>query len=82
MSKLIPTKDTNKAPSPYSLKGVKNALFGGEGLFNTRITGPGRVYLQSMPISNIAARLSPYIRITGSSSDGSSALSLLNGKNT
>ena len=37
-----------------SVKGVKNVLFGGEGIFNTVITGPGRVVLQTMPISNFA----------------------------
>ena len=37
-----------------TVKGVKNALFGGEGLFNTVVTGPGRVVLQTMPISNFA----------------------------
>ena len=37
-----------------SVKGVKNVLFGGEGLFNTIVTGPGRVVLQTMPISNFA----------------------------
>ena len=36
------------------VQGAKNIFLGGEGLFNTRVTGPGRVYLQSMPISHIA----------------------------
>lgn len=40
-----------------SVPGIKNALFGGEGLFNTRITGPGHVYLQTMPISNMAGAI-------------------------
>lgn len=43
------------------IKGAKNILFGGEGLFNTVITGPGKVYLQSMPISALATALIPYI---------------------
>ena len=43
-----------------SVPGVKNALFGGEGLFNTVITGPGHIWLQTMPISNVAAVLRPY----------------------
>lgn len=43
------------------VKGVKNVLFGGEGLFLTTLTGPGRVYLQTMPMSNLAARLSYYM---------------------
>lgn len=41
--------------------GVKNMLFGGEGIFNTVVTGPGKVILQSMPITNVAALLEPYI---------------------
>ena len=36
------------------VKGAKNLLFGGEGLFNTVLTGPGNVVLQTMPISNFA----------------------------
>ncbi len=35
-----------------TVKGVKNMLFGGEGVFNTVITGPGDVYLQTMPLSS------------------------------
>ncbi len=41
--------------------GLKNKLLGGEGLFNTVLTGPGKVWLQTMPISGIAAALLPYI---------------------
>lgn len=37
-----------------TVKGAKNVFFGGEGLFNTRVTGPGKVVLQTMPISRIA----------------------------
>ena len=44
-----------------TVPGLKNALFGGEGLFNTVVTGPGRVYLQSMPICAVAGAISPYI---------------------
>lgn len=44
-----------------SVPGVKNMLFGGEGLFNTVISGPGRVWLQTMPISNVAGAIRPYI---------------------
>lgn len=43
------------------VKGVKNMLFGGEGLFNTKITGPGTVYLQSMPAYQLAGAIQPYI---------------------
>jgi len=41
--------------------GVKNALLGGEGLFNTLLTGPGTVWLQTMPICNVAMSIRPYI---------------------
>ena len=44
-----------------SVPGVKNMLFGGEGIFNTLINGPGRVWLQTMPVSNVAGVLRPYI---------------------
>lgn len=44
-----------------TVPGVKNALFGGEGLFNTVVTGPGKIYLQTMPISNVAATIRPFI---------------------
>lgn len=41
--------------------GLKNKFLGGEGLFNTLLTGPGRVWLQTMPISGVAAAIIPYI---------------------
>lgn len=44
-----------------TVKGVKNLLFGGEGLFNTVVTGPGSVTLQSMPVSAVAAALIPHM---------------------
>lgn len=44
-----------------TVPGVKNMLFGGEGFFNTAVTGPGKLYLQTMPISNIAGSLRPYL---------------------
>lgn len=43
-----------------SVPGVKNKLFGGEGLFNTVVHGPGHIILQSMPISAVASCLSPF----------------------
>ena len=45
--------------------GMKNALLGGEGLFNTVLTGPGRIWLQTMPIVNVAAAVAPYIPTGG-----------------
>lgn len=50
-----------------TVKGVKNIFFGGEGLFLTRITGPGKVYIQSMPISNTAQALAPYLYVNSGS---------------
>ena len=42
------------------VKGVKNMLFGGEGIFHTVVTGPGRIVLQTMPVSGVAAALAPF----------------------
>ena len=44
-----------------SVPGLKNKLLGGEGLFNTVLTGPGRIWLQTMPLPNVAAALIPFI---------------------
>jgi uncharacterized protein (TIGR00266 family) len=44
-----------------TVQGAKNIFFGGEGLFHTVITGPGRVWLQTMPIVNLARAIIPYI---------------------
>ena len=44
-----------------TVSGVKNVVFGGEGLFNTVVTGPGKIIIQTMPISNVAAVLKQFI---------------------
>ena len=44
-----------------TVPGVKNMLFGGEGLFNTVVSGPGRVWLQTMPISNVASLIARFL---------------------
>ena len=44
-----------------SVPGMKNKLLGGEGLFNTVLTGPGRIWLQTMPLPSVAAAIIPYI---------------------
>lgn len=49
-----------------SVPGVKNMLLGGEGIFNTEVTGPGHVWLQTMPVSNVAGVLRPYLPTSGS----------------
>ena len=43
------------------VKGAKNIVFGGEGLFNTVLTGPGRIWLQTMPVTNLAAAIAPMV---------------------
>ena len=47
-----------------SVPGLKNMVFGGEGLFNTVITGPGRVWLQTMPLSGVAAEILKFMPST------------------
>lgn len=49
------------------IKGFKNILFGGEGLFLTYLRGPGKVYLQTMPLQNLASKLTPYLPINNGS---------------
>ena len=43
------------------VQGLKNKLLGGEGLFNTLLTGPGKVWLQTMPVCGLADAIIPYI---------------------
>jgi uncharacterized protein (TIGR00266 family) len=44
-----------------TVKGVANILFSGEGLFLATMAGPGRIWLQSMPLSNLAGKLAKYM---------------------
>lgn len=44
-----------------AVKGAKNMLLGGEGVFNTVVRGPGKVILQTMPISKVAELLIPFL---------------------
>lgn len=44
-----------------TVPGVKNVLLGGEGLFHTVVTGPGHIWLQTMPLVNVANALRPYL---------------------
>ena len=53
--------DASVSLDVQTVKGVKNVLFGGEGLFNTVLTGPGRITLQSMPIQGTAMVLYKYM---------------------
>ena len=42
------------------VRGVRNVIFGGEGLFYARLRGPGKVWIQSIPISRLASRILSY----------------------
>ena len=44
-----------------TVKGMKNKLLGGEGFFNTVVTGPGRIWLQTMTVRALAGAIQPYI---------------------
>lgn len=54
------------------IRGFKNILFGGEGLFLTTLRGPGRVWLQTMPAMNLAKKIAQYLPSSSSSSGSSS----------
>jgi uncharacterized protein (TIGR00266 family) len=47
------------------VKGLKNVLFSGEGLFLATLTGPGKIWLQSLPLSNLAMKLAKYMPSKG-----------------
>ena len=66
----IGMQDPSVQVSIQMLRGFRNVLFGGEGLFLATLTGPGRVWLQSMPIINLAEEIGRYLpqRDGGSSS--------------
>lgn len=53
--------DSTVSIDVQSVKGVKNVLFGGEGMFNTVLTGPGKVTLQTMPLSAFAGSIAAMI---------------------
>jgi len=43
------------------VKGIKNMVFGGDGIFLAKLTGPGRVWLQILPLPKLAGSLIPYL---------------------
>ncbi len=53
------------------VKGVKNVIFGGEGLFYAVLRGPGKVWLQSLPISRLAGRILAYGSTSNRKEEGS-----------
>ncbi len=54
-----------------TVKGLKNVLLGGEGIFNTVITGPGKVVVQTMPLPKLANSLVPFLPQVVNTSSGS-----------
>jgi uncharacterized protein (AIM24 family) len=50
------------------MKGFSNILFGGEGLFLTTLKGPGKVWLQTMPMMSLAKSIAPYMPASTNSS--------------
>jgi len=53
--------DANVSFDIVLMRGITNALFGGDGLFIARLTGPGKVWLQSLTVPNLAHALRPYL---------------------
>jgi len=58
------------------VRGIKNIFFGGEGLFLARLRGPGRIWLQTMPMYNLARKIARYVQ---PASGGSSSSSVVGG---
>jgi uncharacterized protein (AIM24 family) len=52
------------------IKGIKNMVFGGDGIFLARLTGPGHVWLQTLPLPKLAGALLPYLPQPQSESKG------------
>jgi uncharacterized protein (AIM24 family) len=55
------------------IQGIRNMLFGGDGIFLASLTGPGRIWLQSLPLSNLAHALRPYLGSSGESAEAAGA---------
>lgn len=53
--------ETSVSMDIQQVAGLKNKFLGGEGFFNTVLTGPGKVCLQTMPVSNVAEAIKPFI---------------------
>ena len=51
--------------------GIKNTIFGGEGVFFAVLQGPGKVWLQTLPISRLASRIASYAGMGGRKEEGS-----------
>ncbi len=58
------------------IRGFRNMLFGGEGLFLATLRGPGRVWLQTMPTMNLARSIAEYLPKPGNSGGGGSGINI------
>ncbi|HEY3832058.1 MAG TPA: AIM24 family protein [Acidimicrobiia bacterium] len=58
------------------VKGIKNIMFGADSLFLAKLTGPGTVFLQTMPIANLAAAIAPYLGNGDSGNGGGTKFSI------
>ncbi len=58
---VVALMDSTVTMSVETVKGLKNKLLGGEGLFDTVLTGPGKVYLQTMTIPKLAGLIVPFL---------------------
>ncbi|MCX6324000.1 MAG: TIGR00266 family protein [Sphingobacteriales bacterium] len=56
------------------IKGIRNWMFGGEGLYFAKLTGPGKVWIQSLPISTLASRIYQYAPQNGGRKEEGSIL--------
>ena len=63
--------DASCTMNVQTVKGAMNVLFGSENAFNTVVTGPGKIYIQTKPISQVAAALKPFFPTPTSSSSSS-----------
>ncbi|HEY5059089.1 MAG TPA: AIM24 family protein [Gaiellaceae bacterium] len=57
-----------------TVPGIANKLFGSDGLFLAKLTGPGRIWLQTMPLPVLASALAPYLAASGGTAAGEGAL--------
>ncbi len=58
------------------VKGIKNMLFGADALFLAKLTGPGRVFLQTMPLANLAAAIAQYLPHDSDGGGGGNQISI------
>ena len=74
MSKIL-IKGGKRLEGEITVQGAKNIFLGGMGLFHTKVTGPGKVYLQTMPIIKTAKAIEPYITFP-TNTDGGNGINI------